>query len=158
MPQVNCSLIARLRALPCFLKCSGGLALLSASALLCTYWLSLTGLFYEAELALVQLLANHPFYMSAEEAQHSLLEPAPIAWICVALSLYFTAVLLREKRPWVQLGIVMLAQLVMAVASLCAVFWGGILNMSAPMCSLLLCWLFVGLYQGIKALLTPAQG
>lgn len=151
--------------LPHPLRWLGRVVLLAALSLLATLLLGSMGLFYEAELQLVQILANHPFYMTAEEAQQSFLSDDSITCLCAMLALYYSAILLRERRAGVQCAIVTLSLLILLVACLCAVFWGGILNMSAPITCLLLCWAFTSstqlitqLFQGATKPPTHPQG
>lgn len=125
---------------PRVLRWLAAFTLLVLIALGLVWSLAQWGVFYEAELILVQFFASHPFYMSAQEAQVELLGDGANVALCSAIALYSTLVLLRERRGWVQGLIVMLGLLVMIVASASAVFWGGILNLSAAMSSLFISW------------------
>ncbi len=145
MVQSYKRLTQKLVALPRSLRWLGGIMLLSAIALGGVELLRQSGLFFEAELWQVQMLASHPFYMSAQEAQISLLSPASTCWICALLAPYASLVLLREKGFARQCLMVFLALLVMVVASLSAVFVGGVLNLMEPMCCLLMTWALCGL-------------
>ncbi len=141
-----------LQSLPCALRRLGVLVLLAGLSLLASYGLSLTGLYYEAELVLVELFANHPFYMTAEEAQHSMLSTTGTAWLCVGLACYASAIFLRERRLGMQVGILGLSLLVLLVASCCAVFWGGILNICPPVVCLMMSFVFAVLAQQVGKL------
>ncbi len=138
--------------LPCTLRCLLAVLLLAALALLATYGLSMTGFYYEAELALVEFFANHPFYMTAEEAQHSMLSPESTAWFCVGVACYACAIFLQEHRLGMQFGILLLSLIVLVVASCCAVFWGGILNVCPVVVCLVFSFVVALLAQGLGKL------
>ncbi|MFI3244345.1 MAG: hypothetical protein R3Y56_08855 [Akkermansia sp.] len=122
--------------LPCAWRRLLAVLLLAFVALLATNGVGMLGFYDEAELFLVSIFANHPFYMSAEEAQWSILSAGATGWLCVLLACYAAAILLHESRLAWQVAMLALSLLVLAVASCCAVFWGGVLNVSAPACCL----------------------
>lgn len=126
---------------PRTLRSLAAVILVAGCSLLVVSLLKQSGIFYEAELGMVQVLASHPFYMSAQEAQINLMSDGANSLLCLAIALYFSLVLLREKRGGVQCIIVLLGLITMAVASLCAVFYGGVLNLSAPMSCLFITWI-----------------
>lgn len=114
--------------------------ILAGCSMLTISILKQSGIFYEAELAMIQVLASHPFYMSAQEAQVNMMGEGANHWLCLGIALYFTPVLLRERRGGVQCLIVMLGLIALALASTCAVFFGGVLNLWAPMSCLFITW------------------
>lgn len=99
------------------------------------------GLAEELELEQIRLLGGNPFYISAEEAQISLLGPAGTFGLCLVVTLWLSAVLLRERRMAGRLQIMLPALVALALPGLLCVLWGGVLNMALPLLCALLCWL-----------------
>lgn len=118
-------------------------------ALLCIVVLSvvvvlmLSGGLYELELEQVRLLGGSPFFISAEEAQISLLSPAGTFILCVAVTLYLSLAHLREPRFGGRLQMALLSVVALGLPGLLCVLWGGVLNMAAPLICALMCWMLV---------------
>ena len=89
----------------------------------------------------IRLLCGSPFYLGAEEAQISLLGPAGIFSLCLAVTLYLALVLLRERRFAGRLQVGILSAAALALPGILCVLWGGVLNMAAPVICSLACWL-----------------
>ena len=89
----------------------------------------------------IRLLCGSPFYLGAEEAQISLLGPAGIFSLCLAVTLYLALVLLRERRFAGRLQVGILSAAALALPGILCVLWGGVLNMAAPLICALACWL-----------------
>lgn len=102
---------------------------------------ALSGLAEELELEQIRFLGGNPFYISAEEAQVSLLGPAGTFGLCLGVTLWLSAVLLRERRMAGRLQIMLPALVALALPGLLCVLWGGVLNMALPLLCALLCWL-----------------
>ena len=88
----------------------------------------------------IRLLCGSPFYLGAEEAQISLLGPAGIFSLCLAVTLYLALVLLRERRFAGRLQVGILSAAALALPGILCVLWGGVLNMAAPVICALACW------------------
>ncbi len=110
--------------------------------------------------AQLRLLAGHPFYIGAEEAQVSLLSPVGSFCLCLGLTLWLAAVLVREKRYGRRTQLLFLAALAAALPGLLCVLWGGVLYTAAPMACLLLLWLYsvplAALYRLLRSLRHPS--
>ena len=104
-----------------------------------------TGILYEIELEQIRLLGGSPFFISAEEAQVSLLGMRGIFSICIAVTLYLSIVYLREPRFSGRLQVAVISGVALALPGLLCVLWGGILNVSAPVICSLGCWLLAEL-------------
>ena len=89
----------------------------------------------------IRFLCGSPFYLGAEEAQISLLGPAGIFSLCLAVTLYLALVLLRERRFAGRLQVGILSAAALALPGILCVLWGGVLNMAAPLICALACWL-----------------
>lgn len=104
-----------------------------------------TGVLYEIELEQVRFLGGSPFFISAEEAQVSLLGIGGIFGICIITTLYLSLVYLREPRFGGRLQVAVISTAALALPGLLCVLWGGVLNMSAPIICSLGCWLLAEL-------------
>lgn len=104
------------------------------------------------ELEQIRFLGGNPFYIGAEEAQVSLLGPAGTFWLCVAVTLWLTAVLLRERRFLGRVQIMLPALVALALPGILCVLWGGVLNMGDVLLCALLCWLGAELRPLVRAL------
>lgn len=93
------------------------------------------------ELEQIRFLGGTPFYIGAEEAQISLLGPAGTFGLCIAVTLWLAAVLLRERRFAGRAQIMLPALVALALPGMLCVLWGGVLNMALPLLCVLLCWL-----------------
>ncbi len=113
----------------------------------------LTGTMAPLEDAQLRLLAGHPFYISAEEAQVSLLSPVGTFTLCALLTLWLAAVLLREPRLVRRTQVAFLAALSLVLPGLICVLWGGVLYMAAPLTCVVLLWLFSVLLAGLWRLI-----
>ncbi|MBR4108396.1 MAG: hypothetical protein IKK45_06915 [Akkermansia sp.] len=102
--------------------------------------LGFTGLLAELELEQIRFLGGHPFYIDAEAAQVSLLEPQGLFLLCVGVCLYLNMLLLREKKFSRRLQLALLFLLALGLPGLLCVLWDGVLNMSGPMLCTLLCY------------------
>ena len=100
-----------------------------------------TGVLYELELEQIRFLGGSPFFISAEEAQVSLLGIGGIFGICIITTLYLSLVYLREPRFGGRLQVAALSTAALALPGLLCVLWGGVLNMAAPVICALACWL-----------------
>lgn len=89
------------------------------------------------------LLAGHPFYMSAEDAQVSLLSPAGTFGACVVITLYMGAVLLLQRRMRQRSHLCLLAAVAVALPGLLCVLWHGVLYVAQPLFCVFLLWLVV---------------
>ncbi len=91
----------------------------------------------------LRLLGGHPFYISAEEAQVSLLSPSATFLFCSLFTLWLAAVLLREHRYARRTQVAFLAALALALPGLICVLWGGVLYVAAPLACVLLLWCYM---------------
>ena len=99
--------------------------------------LMLSGALYEMELEQVRFLGGAPFFISAEEAQVSLLGTTGIFILCTVVTLYLGLAYLREPRFGGRLQLALVSTVALALPGLLCVLWGGILNMAAPViCSI----------------------
>lgn len=104
-----------------------------------------TGVLYEIELEQVRFLGGAPFFISAQEAQVSLLSVGGMFGICVIVTLYLSLVYLREPRFSGRLQVAAVSTAALAIPGLLCVLWGGVLNMAAPIICSLGCWLLTEL-------------
>lgn len=104
-----------------------------------------TGVLYEIELEQVRFLGGAPFFISAEEAQVSLLSVGGMFGVCVAVTLYLSIVYLREPRFSGRLQVAFVSTAALAIPGLLCVLWGGVLNMAAPIICSLGCWVLAEL-------------
>ncbi len=104
-----------------------------------------TGVLYEIELEQVRFLGGAPFFISAEEAQVSLLSIGGMFGVCVAVTLYLSIVYLREPRFSGRLQVALVSTAALAIPGLLCVLWGGVLNMAAPIICSLGCWVLAEL-------------
>lgn len=89
------------------------------------------------------LLAGDPFYLSAADAQLSLLSPGATFGACVCLTLYLGAVLLRMPRMGQRNHLCLLAAVAVALPGVMCVLWHGVLYVAQPLMCVLLLWLAV---------------
>lgn len=89
----------------------------------------------------IKVLAAHPFYLSAEEAQVSLLSNGWIFTECVFLSFYLGAVLLSQESLLKRSYICFLALPAFGLPGLLCVLWHGVLYVAQPLVCILLLWL-----------------
>ncbi len=87
------------------------------------------------------ILAGHPFYMSAEDAQVTLLSSGWQFAACVGITLYFGAVLMMQRRLGRRSHICLLAAAALALPGLLCVLWHGVLYVSQPLTCIFLLWL-----------------
>ena len=113
--------------------------------LLLVVLLMMGGVLYELELEQVRFLGGSPFFISAEEAQISLLGPAGTFALCIVVTLYMGLAYLREPRFGGRLQMALVSLVALALPGLLCVLWGGVLNMAAPLICALLCWLLAEL-------------
>ena len=113
---------------------------LSLAVLVLIIALTAAGVMQQLEWEQIRFLGGSPFYIGAEEAQISLLGPAGIFALCVAVTLYISLVLLRERRFSGRLQVGILAVVALALPGVLCVLWGGVLNMAAPVICVLACW------------------
>lgn len=104
------------------------------------------------ELEQIRLLGGNPFYIDAEEAQISLLGPAGTFGLCIAVTLWLSAVLLRERRFLGRVQIMLLTLVALALPGILCVLWGGVLNMADALLCAALCWLGAELRPPARAL------
>ncbi len=129
--------------------------LLSLATLLPVVCLLLSGGFAACDEAQLRLLAGHPFYIGAEEAQVSLLSPVGTFLLCALLVLWLAAVLVRERRAARRSQLAFMAALAMLLPGLICVLWGGVLYVAAPLACVLLLWLYA---VPVAALLRVVRG
>ncbi len=115
---------------------------LSLATLLPVVGLLLSGAFEPWDEAQLRLLAGHPFYIGAEEAQLSLLSPVSTFILCVLSTLWLSAVLVYEHRYSRRSQAAFLAALAMALPGLICVLWGGVLYVAPPLACVLLLWCY----------------
>ncbi len=104
--------------------------------------MQLVGLFSFLDDAQLRLLAGHPFYLGAEEAQVSLLSPVGLFCVCTLLTLWLAAVLLREHSLSHRSQVAFLAALAVALPGLLCVLWGGVLYVATPLVCIAALWCF----------------
>lgn len=118
-------------------------ALLGVAVPVCVLALHACGAVEALNLAQLEMLAGHPFYLSAEDAQVSLLTPVGSFALCVLLVLYMGAVLLREPRLMRRSHLCLLAALAVGLPGLMCVLWHGVLYVAELLLSILLLWVIV---------------
>jgi len=91
----------------------------------------------------LRLLGGHPFYIEAEAAQVSLVEPTGLFALCVVLVLLLGLALLRQERAVARAQIAFLAAVAVGLPGLMCVLWGGVLYVSAPLVCVLALWVLV---------------
>ncbi len=120
-----------------------GWMLASLATLLPVVWLMLSGRLVPLGDAQVRLLASHPFHMTAEEAQVSFLTPVGTFFVCLLLTLWLAAVLLREHRFTLRCQVCFLAAVATAIPGLLCVLWGGVLEVAAPLLCIAVLWVLM---------------
>ena len=93
---------------------------------------------YECQLL---ILAGDPFYMTAQDAQVALLTPAGTFAVCVGITLYLGAVMLRQPRLGRRNHLCLLAAVAVALPGLMCVLWHGVLYVAQPLVCIALLWL-----------------
>ncbi len=114
----------------------------SVAVLLLTVVFMLSGVLEELENRQIAILGGHPFYMPAEEMQVNLMGPVGTFCLCAVVTLYLSAVMLREHRYGRRTQVAFLAAVALALPGLMSVFWGGVLNMAAPVFCVVALWCF----------------
>ena len=114
---------------------------LSFAVLVLVVILTAAGAMQYLEWEQIRFLGGSPFFIGAEEAQISLLGPAGIFALCLAVTFYLSLVLLSERRFSGRLQIALLSVVALALPGVLCVLWGGVLNMAAPVICALACWL-----------------
>lgn len=89
------------------------------------------------------VLAGDPFYLSAADAQVSLLSHGATFGACVCLTLYMAAVLLRMPRLGQRNHLCLLAAVAVGLPGVMCVLWHGVLYVAQPLVCVLLLWLAV---------------
>ncbi len=115
--------------------------LLSVGVLGCVVGMQACGVFRWMNIVQLQVLAGHPFYLSAEDAQVSLLSKGWTFAECVAVTLYIGAALMAQKRFLKRSYICLLAVLALGLPGLLCVLWHGVLFVAQPICCIVLLWL-----------------
>ncbi len=115
---------------------------LTIATLLPVVCLQLGGALSALDEAQLRLLAGHPFYIGAEEAQVSLLSPVATFVLCTVLVLWLAAVLVRERRCSRRTQLAFLVALAIALPGLLCVLWGGVLYVAAPLACTALLWFY----------------
>lgn len=90
----------------------------------------------------LMVLAGHPFYISAEDVQVTLLEPGCIWTLSIAMVLYLGAVLQRQRLSR-RNHLCLLAAVAVALPGLMCVLWHGVLYVGLPMVCIFLLWVAV---------------
>ncbi len=114
---------------------------LSFAVLVLIVALTAAGAMQYLEWEQIRFLGGSPFFIGAEEAQVSLLGPAGIFALCLAVTFYLSLVLLSERRFSGRLQIALLSLVALALPGILCVLWGGVLNMAAPVICALASWL-----------------
>lgn len=91
----------------------------------------------------LRILAGHPFYISAEDIQVSLLSPVAIFAVCVGIILYLGGVLLRCRSYVRRSHICLLAAVAIAMPGLLCVLWHGVFYVGQPLMCLAVLWLLL---------------
>ncbi len=112
--------------------------LLCVPILACVVLLMALGFYTEIELWLISILAQHPIYLTAEEAQHNLLSNQDAFILTACTTLYLGLVLLRESSPNRRWLLLSLAVLTTMLAIPLGALYGGILNTGAILTAILL--------------------
>lgn len=86
------------------------------------------------------MLANHPIYLSAEDANVSLMSPGLTFGVSVLLTLYLAAVLLVQPRLGRRNHVCLLAAVAVALPGLIGVLWHGVLYVAQPLMCVVLLW------------------
>lgn len=91
----------------------------------------------------LRVLAGDPFYLSAADAQVSLLSPGGTFGVCVCVTLYMGAALLRMPSLAARSHLCVLAAVAVALPGFMCVLWHGVLYVAQPFVCVLLLWLAV---------------
>lgn len=87
------------------------------------------------------LLAGDPFYLTAQDAQVTLLSAGEMFALCVVITLYLGAALLRQKRLARRSHLCLLAAVAISLPGLMCVLWHGVLYVAQPLACVILLWL-----------------
>lgn len=117
--------------------------LLSVGTLAAVVGLQASRLFLWLDEWQLRILAGHPFYLSAEDAQVSLFSQGGTFAVCVGVTLYLGAVLLLQPRLSRRNHICLLAAVALGIPGLMCVLWHGVLYVGQPLVCILLLWLVV---------------
>lgn len=124
--------------------CAGGALLrwgvLCVAVLGVAVALQLGGVFERVDEWQLRVLAGHPFYITAEDAQVSLLGPGGTWGVSVGLVLYLGAVLLQQQRLSRRNHLCLLAAVAVALPGLMCVLWHGVLYVGLPLVCIFLLW------------------
>lgn len=110
------------------------------AALLLSKAAGLEGLLNDQQLI---ILGGHPFYLSAQDAQVSLLSTGGTFGLSVFIALYLGAVLLQQPRLGRRNHLCLLAAVAVVLAGLLSVLWHGVLYVAQPLVCVLLLWLLL---------------
>ncbi len=142
MKACPCRLLACLRPADRTDRRLAAWIVLCLATLLPVTTLLLCGGLQGADEAQLRLLAGHPFYIGAEEAQVSLLGHVGTFVLCTVLTLWLGGVLLHEHRYGRRTQLAFLAALAVVLPGLLCVLWGGVLYVAAPLACVLLLWAY----------------
>lgn len=87
------------------------------------------------------VLAGHPFYLSAEDAQISMLSAGGTFGLCVAVTLYLGAVLLMQPSLRKRTHLCLLAAVALFLPGVMCVLWHGVLYVGQPLACVAMLWL-----------------
>ncbi len=118
-------------------------AVLSFSVLATVVTLQALRVFRLLDEAQLVILAGHPFYLSAQDAQISLLSPAGQFGLCVLITLYFGGLLMLQRHLGRRTHICLLAAVVFGLPGLLCVLWHGVLYVSQALTCILLLWVIL---------------
>ncbi len=127
---------------------------LTLATLLPLVLLMVSGHLIPLEDAQLRLIAGHPFYLGAEEAQISLLGPVGTFCLCTLITLWLAGTLLREPQLARRTQIAALTAVAITLPGLMCVLWGGVLYIIAPLTCVALLW---GYLVPLAALLRPLR-
>lgn len=116
--------------------------ILSVSVLAVLVLLQVCRVFEALDMQQLRILAGHPFYLSAEDAQVSLFSPGKTFSVCVLLTLYLGATLLQQRMSR-RNHICLLAAVAVFMPGLMCVLWHGVLYVAQPLVCILLLWLIL---------------
>ena len=91
----------------------------------------------------LRLLAGHPFYLSAEDAQVSLLSPVASFSLCVVITLYLSAILMRRRSLVSRSHIALLAAVAVALPGIIGILWHGVLYVGQMLLCIFFLWLLL---------------
>ncbi len=91
----------------------------------------------------LRFLAGHPFYLTAEDAQVSLLSPGVTFSLCVGITLYLSAVLLRGKSMWRRTHVALLAFIAVGLPGVAGILWHGVFYVGQPLLCVVILWVLL---------------